>query len=414
MYSYLYAKLRKKGKNQSWETVNVSLVQMSILFNTYLDGYIALSNPTLSPTPIYVNFSLLKQANVPFYNLAFETWLATINDTVLPSYVNEPIYSRKGVLFSDAVQARFHVSACKVNDPYSTTGNQLTELSLHKDFIDYQLLKTSVLTSVNGLLHLNYGVDEHLIIKNGNLVKRGERALTVGMISFANIGTIEQIPITTPMLKSLSGSIPFRQAVLLDTGINLTGKSVMISIGGYLHAQDKIIDIVNSEEGLIRLNMEYLSLARRVFELGDSIDTTPLGLSISPNKTGCLAVAEIESDLFISRLLTLVQSFLIIVNNPYLTVRKVAVNKSHTFGIYEYGAEPLFPLVTPTGAINEYWLSNQQGVWVMSVKDNLYNDYSYETTEWKEDRVIKRHILPSGCSYAKASLLKIEGTIVTY
>jgi hypothetical protein len=186
----------------------------------------------------------------------------------------------------------------------------------------------------------------------------------------------------------------------------------MVSIGGYLHANDRIIDVVNKEEGLVRLNMEYLSLDRRIFEMEDYLGCNTLGLTRSEIRENTILVDEIESNGFITKLLTLTQSFIIIVDNPNVTIEKKLINKTRMFGTYEYGAEPVFPLVSHSGRFMEYWRCNQNGVWVLSVDNNLEKAYSYETAEWNQAKAIKRHILATGTNYAGAALLKIASKVL--
>ena len=418
MYTYLDAVLRAKGKNKTWKSVNISLLPMVEVFNRFIDGYIKLSNPVLSPDPIYVNFLELKKANIPFYNLTFELWLASLVNTPLPVYITPPLFTNTNVIFSDAVQAKFKLLACKPNEPLTTTGSNLTDICLTKDYIDYPLLRNRVITTVNGILHYSYGIDEHLIIKDGNKVNKTRQFkgisqydgidFKVGLISFAAIGDVTQIPIQENMLKQLALTIPFKQAVVIDTNTDLRNKTVFVSIGGYLHGLDKIVDVVNAQEGLIRLNMEYLTLARRVFELKDTIDISALAITESENKPNALVVKEIESNDFITKLLTMSQSFIIVVDTPLMTMENITIDNAQLFGVYEYGKEPLYPLMTPSGRFNEYWRSSQYDKWVMTVSENLYKQYTYETTEWKQDKVIVRHPQVTGVDFARGILLKLQ------
>ena len=64
MYSYVNAFLREKGKNKTWKEVNISLTPLFTVFTKYIDGYIVLDNPTISASPLYVNFELLKQSSL--------------------------------------------------------------------------------------------------------------------------------------------------------------------------------------------------------------------------------------------------------------------------------------------------------------------------------------------------------------
>lgn len=410
MYTFVTAILKKYGKNQTWAVENVSLLTLRQLFDTFIDGHLELSNPAISSNPLYVDLKSLKESNTVFYNLPLDTWLASLNDTPLPFLSQEPVYITKSAYYADAWQARYDIQRCVANNPNIITGNNLTDVRLSKEGVDYSLLKTRVLTSVNGLFHLNYGIDDYLLIKDAgkSLLCNKTDENKIGLLSFAHVCAIEQIPITVNMLTPIALNIPYKQAVVIKTGRDLTNKSIMISIGGYLHCADKIIDVISAAEGAIRLNMEYLSFARRVFEMRHYMDISDLQLTQSIHKPNALVIDDLNTNTFIQRLLTLSQSFLIIVDTPVLTRELIAVKNPEIPRFYEYGKEPLYPLITPTGRINDYWLSKQGEHYVLSVTDNFYRRYSYESTDWEQGNVVSEQSVPDELIYANGNLLKLS------
>lgn len=413
MYTFMNAVLKRYGKNQTWQSVNVSLLTLKQLVNGYVDGHLVLSNPTISANPLYVDLRELKSAVVPFLDTTIDFWLASLNDTPLPLLSTAPTYTVQTARYADAWQAQYTIHACRTNQPQVITGGTLDDVCIIKSNNDIPALHNRVLTTVNGFFHLNYGVDEYLVIKDGGRSLRSTQQPEnkVGLLSFAHICDIQQLPISLYMLHPLGSTIPYKQAVLINTGLNLTNQSVMISIGGYLHCADSIIDVLSATDGIIKINMEYMSLARRLFEMARYMDLHPLQITRSPLKPSALVISEFNSNQFIERLLCMPQSFLVIVDTPTLTQQTIAVRNPELPGFYEYGQEPIYPLLTPTGRINDYWLSRQGDVYVMSVTNNLYQRFSYESTDWERHRVVNERGTPDELIYANGQLLELACTV---
>lgn len=413
MYTFSSAILKRYGKNQTWEAVNISLLTLKQLVNDYTDGHLVLANPTISASPLYVDLRELKAAAVLFLDATIDFWLATLNDTPLPFLATAPTYTTYTARYADAWQAQYSIQACRPNLPRVTIGAGLDDVCITKDNNDVTALHNGVLTSVNGFFHLNYGIDEYLVIKDGGRSLRATREPEnkIGLLSFAHICDIVQVPITANMLHQLGPTIPYSQSVLINTGRNLTNKSVMVVIGGYLHCADAIIDVLSATDGIVKINMEYMSLARRLFEMMRYMDLSSLPITRSPTKPNALVIREFNSNQFIERLMCMSQSFLVIVDTPTLTRRIIAVRNPELPGFYEYGREPVYPLLSPTGRINDYWLSRQGDVYVMSVVNNLYQRFSYETTDWEQHRIVNEHALPDELIYANGQLLELTCTI---
>ena len=141
------------------------------------------------------------------------------------------------------------------------------------------------------------------------------------------------------------------------------------------------------------------------------MDLSSLPITRSPTKPNALVIREFNSNQFIEQLMCMSQSFLVIVDTPTLTRRIIAVRNPELPGFYEYGREPVYPLLSPTGRINDYWLSRQGDVYVMSVVNNLYQRFSYETTDWEQHRIVNEHALPDELIYANGQLLELTCTI---
>lgn len=401
MYQYSHAVLLPKGKNKTWGPHDVSLLTMSQLFSNFHSGFIVLTETLTGATPLYLDYQLLKQLTVPYHDMAFEIWILTLSAGDLPTSLVEPIITRNNILYSDAIQAQYTI----------TRSN--SDVLLHKDNISTTDLFTRVLTSVNGVLHRNAPADdeESLKILDGAVVSPRPYHNSVGLYSFVNVGNVEQIPITLDMIHNVNTATKRYQTVLIKTNIDATNKSVMLSIAGYLHAMDTTYDIISQNPCIIILRTNRIDFVTRLFELADHTPLTQLGLSQSTYAPDAIAVKELTEDAFINNVLTMIQSFIIVVDAPNVYVEKqLAIRPPHV-GFYESLVEPLFPLLTETGREMIYWRRKQIDRWVVNIPPQYHPNYLIHTTDYQQGRSVNRTLSEDGYSIPNAYFLGIYSAV---
>ena len=407
MYTLVTANLIANQLGATWQTVDISNIAMLDLFNNYRDGYITLTNPTLTG-PLYMLLADLKAAPIKFANIPFNTWLQYIGNAALPASLTEPNIVTKTVLYSDAWRAGY--TATRVNPTYpdnpGTTLASRTAAYLSKPSVPVPLLQSSVLTTVNGLLHINVPYSQGLMIMDASisLTKCNQNGL--GLISFANIGTIQQIQITESMISTddtYLNSLNF----YITTGVNLTGQSVMMSLGGYLHCNDSTYSIIDYVNGVLKVSFWNIDMVKRVLDSHNIIDLTPAITPIGPESPGCYSVQDVMSPAVLMKYLQLSQSFVIVVNAPSLYTQQHQLGNTELWGTYDSFVEPLFPYVDTVGKLKEYWSIPLDGRWTISVIENLAKDYAYETEEWRIIGAVNDVVPPGGYSYENGFLLEI-------
>lgn len=397
MYLFTNAVLLPKGKNKTWTDTDISMMLLMNVFKNFQDGFIELKDSLNPSVRLFLDYQTLKQLTIPFYNMAFETWLLTIPVNSLPTTLVEPHVSLNPVLYSDAIQAQFRLD------------KQGNDVWLHKDNINTVELHTKVLTSVNGFLHVNQPAPdgESLCIPNALQLKARAFNNVVGLYSFRDIGNVQQVPITLSMIKDTNVATKRYQSVLLDSGIDLTGKTVLLSIAGYLHALDKTYDVINEHDGLISLHTGQIDFVQRVFELNPYYDLEVLGLSTSQFAPDAIAIKELTEDNFINKILTLPLSFIIVVDTPRMFVEKqLAIRPPHC-GWYESLKEPLFPLLSSTGRELTYIRRKQVDRWVATVLPFKQPNYIIHTTEYEDARAINQSLSEEGYTIQPAYFLAL-------
>lgn len=386
MYQFINAVLLPKGKNKTWVNTDISMVYLYDVFRLYEDGYIVLTDTANPGQALYLDYKTLKTMSIRFYNMIFETWLLTQTVGSLSTTLIEPVIIKKNVLYSDALQALFMVNKI---------GN---DLWLHKDNISTDSLHKRVLTSVNGLLHYNSPApdEESLIITNGSKSTRPGLPNAIGLWSFNDIGDVIQTRITGGMLYNTSPSITRYQNLIIKTSINAIGKTVLLSIAGFMHALDNVYDVINENPLTIMVKPNKIDWVMRLFELTDIVSVKELGLSESFYAPDAIANGELETDSFINAVLTLPQSFVVIVDTPRMHADKELAINPNIVGFYESLKEPLFPLLSNTGRELGYWRKRQVDKWVCVISPNMKPKYLITTTEYMQERVVNRTLSEEG------------------
>lgn len=358
----------------------------------------------VGPTPsvyVYLNLVTLKMASVkkgPF--LSFANWLASLTNTntgntiPLPTVTQVPTYTSTQVLYSDAFKAQYDVQRVHPTAPPANPypiGDK-TDLLIGKVGIDPQDLYDNCLFTVNGLFHMSdlsiYGVK----IKNGGRTCDISGKNKVGILSFRDIGTIQQIPIDSGMLGRPSNLYFRKNNIWIKTGVDMTNKTALVVLGGYLHVLDNVYRVVNTEEGIIQINISQICLMHRHFESKEIIDLSSLGLPTASYNDD-LAVVQgtlpntygLYDDRTIENMIDLSQSFVVLVDTPSLYTKNHLLAKTDINGIYISHTEARYPMRGKYGAFPEYWSRKEYDQWVLSIDDGLTPNYLFETIPWQNE-----------------------------
>ena len=194
MYTFISALLRKKGKNQRFQQVNLTNVKMSALYSTYRDGYIELSNPSLRNN-IFVKLTDLKaDGNLVYTDSFFPVWLSVQGNKTITGSVIKPKMFNNQIAFSDAVQAGCEIKRVRQSDLAGTTiypPDMTPDVFLYKTLSDYTLMQRYILTTVNGLCHINIPAQRGILIKDAGKSLDIEQDNLIGIMSFENVGEIK-------------------------------------------------------------------------------------------------------------------------------------------------------------------------------------------------------------------------------
>ena len=390
MYQLESAKVKPVDRFGYWLDEDVSTKTIAELFSDYRKAYFILSNNFLLGQVLYLDMELMKTLNFLNESMTLAEWFTDIGNLALPTTTTVPDFSPQLVRFGDAWKANYSMTA--VHPTFAidvdVPASEKTDLLLTRVDTDYIAMGNYCLVSINGLLHRSEGSVDGLRVREAVKSSKICNKTQVGLLSFLKVGTFQILPMNRDMLVQPHPALKMKEKIYLDLGMDLNNKSVLLSLGGYLHAADGICRIAG--ERSICIDFYKIPFAKRYFEQRKLMDVSPLGLSSSVNNPSQISVEELFSDETIKRYIELSQSFLIIVDNPEFFSEFKLLESGELPGIYySYSnVEPDYPMQLGLGLIGNYWKQFDDGKWVMSVDRGYYDHYNFETTSYLEENSI--------------------------
>ncbi len=414
MYSLVSAKVKTEFITGDWWDDDISALTIRELVTQYKIVHLTLSNNFVL-VPIYAD--LHSWLNLPYMNvnLTLAAWFTAIGNTTLPVTQTPFYYENKKVKYRDAFMSRFDIRRVHPEfDPeLPVSVDEKIDLMLSKDGINQTDFTDYCLVSVNGYMHCIESTDRGIYVRKGAEKVKDNDERNVGILSFANVAKVTIKPFTdTVIYTDQSVIVPtvtygsLADSAYIKTGVDLSNKSVLLSIGGYLHVMDDCYSIIGEE--LIRIDFKRIPLVRRLLESKKYINLDSLNLTENEFNSSALAVEEILSDDVIRAYLHLSQSFLIIVDTPNLYVQQYLMENGRLPGIYFHPTTTMFPMVIDNGRLAEYLEIYEEGKTQYRIIGNKRKLYMFETIDWKEQVLVDNtQQIYNGQPYAEAVLLEI-------
>ena len=384
MYQYVKSFLKPVGVNQSYQDINVSLMTLGDIYKNFIDGYIELSNTAIDGN-VFLSVEDLKSCDLPKRdNFTFEYWLSYIGNRSLPTTDTRVEFVTKKISHRDALQAGYDLMICSRDAHYDANlpQSEKKDLYLTKSTGAIKLLRTRSLVSVNGHLHPHRSYYRGICVLGGGESTPPAGNFLCSITSFATIGDVSFVPFTQSMIHRYAPATPYSQQTIIDTAVDLSDKTVMLSLGGVLVTSSKVIEVVNPENGIIKLNLSRFDIVDAIYQSVGKINLESLGIldenSLANNYR--FPRAMLLSDEVVLKYLQLVQTFLIVIDNPNVQITKEPVSRTGIAGKFEVKYNPTLPLVDDTGRIVEYWVDSQNDGWyILHTNSRWYKKRIIET-----------------------------------
>jgi hypothetical protein len=378
MYTLVSAIGKRKAAGSRWVSIDISSIALNDVYHDYQEVYAVLSNSFYTGNRTLLLSSI--KNSVIAVTSTLPQYLQSIGNASLP--VVDQLYQveTKWVHYNDAVKARYKIRPTPSNGHVDSTIplSERTWLSITRPNTDYNLFFKSCLVSVNGLFHRTDTDGDRVYVLDGMKSCRISGENQMGITSFMNLGELEFTSITQQMIHRRYVDEPLKQRVYIDIGTAKPGKYPMLVVGGYLYILDErnFFQISDTVYGFNILNVPW---RERFFESRKIIDLSSLELEEFIHNENQVVESELYSDINITKMFTLSQSFLVFIDNPDLFIEYDTLRRSKLPNMYTSFTEPKYPLSLGYGILGDYWSTKEHDQWSVTVQDSLKWNYIFNT-----------------------------------
>lgn len=378
MYTATNAVGVKKGVNQRWQTLDISTITIANLYDQYRRVFLTLQTGTPAVT-VYLDMDAVR-ADYSTYNDTVAQWLIDILDASLPTTSVMPPINTRTARFMDAFRAGYNVQA--TNALYGNNASDADKvdalLTRSHPVANYSVFYNTTLVSVNGFYHrTDTNTANGVVVYKATESVRKSNQNQMGLLTFDGMCSIQTHPILESMIYKQDQDIPLSTATYINTGLDLTSKSIVFVIGGYMHFIKDIVTKVG--ENLFKIDFANYPLFDRFYEMRSHLNVSSFNLSVSTVNPDQIAVEELQTDENIKALLLMNQSFMVVLDTPHLYTEKNYVKGAGYPASYIGFTLPNKTLVTGLGRHNEYWYRHEDDQYILTVYDNAVSNRIYNT-----------------------------------
>ncbi len=365
--------------NRRIVTLSVKSATVSVLFAQYSSIEVGINDAYGLPFTL----DLYKyETELRSYNGTLDEWFESIGDRALTITKQYPTLKLRTANYMPGFWKK---------GTYLFAGKN-THPSRELPIEQYQDLVIDINPEVNSRIH-NYSLTTvNGYVVNSNLHDYGVRALyggdiirksnrySVGHINFENIGKVTRIPVTESMVHKVDESRSLYDNILINTKTNLSGKTVGIVLGGYLHLLDDFVRITG--EQTIGLTMNKIDILNRLYESMPILDISYMALD---NIMFGSVVNKVLSDEALLKYLTSPYTFIVLIDNPDMFTSTTTVNDVTSRYRYTTTNETLGVLRSNLGTVMDYWPKYECGTWSLNVNYDHIDNLECEHASWRTE-----------------------------
>lgn len=411
MYSLINAVCRARSIGSQWQNIDLSQILLFDIFTTYAKVYLVLTHPNIV-NEVYVD---LETQRVEFssYPGTLTAWLTSLDSRTLPTVDTLPSTAMRSARYSDAVRSGYNIQLTKVGvvTPDNYPRSELPDLAITRPSYptNLELIHSHCLVSVNGYYHRTDTDGVKAYVYQGAETQRRSKVNHVGILSFLDIGAIQKVPLDINQIYGQSPIAPLTDRIYFDVAQDLTNKSVILVLGGYLVFPSANV-FWQSGQQTLALDIHQLPYPERIYESSRYLNLSLLGLTQPPGHGDAIDTTELYSDIVLKRYLTLSQSYLVIIDTPNLITNKIHLRHSHLPGMFTTVQDPNLPLIVNHGKVTEYWKAYEDGQWAVTVEDSFLRNFILSQQPIGQMPTVNGHLLPhQPYSHSHGHLLEILG-----
>ena len=383
MYNLVTAHIRSYDPQIGVVELDVSNQNLWELVATSSEVYLTLTSPHLESQYVLDMSNVRDLIYASDSTLTVAEWLVALGNVALPVVEGQVTMSSKRAKSMCAYAAGYSVHSSS-GRLYNQDETILEEDRLHLALTrgEHNLLDMSsyVLASINGFLHTTDSDADALYVRHGSETMQVGKSPKVNLHSFANISPFVQIPLSRCTLTPRNGS-RLANGVTIATGLDLTGKTVWLSIGGHLMYLNRDYTVMNRKSIALDWNKfnfkhKYLNSRGRL-----NLSTVDLAMGLVDGGSGILSQQSLNTDEVIRAYLELPQSFIIVFDNPTIDVDLRRIEDMSLPGKYMVKDEPHLMYMNEEGRLPPISLIDEHKNWVVSVSIENASTSDYMFTQ---------------------------------
>ena len=316
--------------------------------------------------------------------ITFDQYLIDTANLVLPYLDSLPALDTKYAHYADAFYAGYAINREHPEGYVNETipRDEKTWAKLTKPNVDYIRLYQTSLVSVNGFYHRTDADSTGLYVKDAFTSLGDSNRNAIGITNFSEVcdltfkDFVTDIELANDEGEMLNGCI-------LDFKTDISDKVVMFVIGGYLFYNHPAF-IRYSSTGF-RVRFDLMDLPNRYYEMREYIDVSSLNVEFDAHNTSMTLQSRLTSDDYIKRLMSLSQSFAVIMNiDSHVFYEELPVQFDKRAPWAETYLVPDKPLITYNGRLLDYhWRYGWDDRYIVHVRDHLVMRNVVNTTSLK-------------------------------
>lgn len=378
MYTFVTSTCLSRSIGAQWQTLpHLDDMVVYQIYQNFSKVFLTLSHPDI-PDPIYVDMDSLR-AQYSSYQNTLKQLLIDLGDTTLETVNSIPSTEIKYARYSDAVRQGYKIvtSIIGMNVPDNYPDDEKHDLTITRPntTTDLALLHTHCMVSVNGYYHMTDTDGTKTYVPKGADTMRRSNNNHLGIWSFIDIGKLTKVKLDPARIVPEDANHSLKDKIFFTVDQPLDGKSYFLNLGGYLVFPEEGV-FWRSGEQTFSLDINQIPYWQRLMESSLFIDLSPLNLSVIPENPGNgYNVPEIYSDEVIRAYMTLIQSFLVIVETETLSTAWVPIRHSDLPGMFTAYQNPTDILLVGYGRVAEYVKTEENGFWSVTAHDAFLRNY---------------------------------------
>lgn len=408
MYTLIKAVVIGRSTGSQWKEMDLSQIFVYDIFNTYREIYLVLSSFFLS-VPIYVNMDTLRR-EYSSYTKTLSELISELGNRTLETVDELPNTKVVHCKYSDAIRAGYKVNITRIGEvvPPGYPADDIHDLVITRPKYDTDLamIHNYCLVTVNGFIHNTDTDGMKAFVYNGADTMRKSRVNHLGILSFLDVGKVTKVKLQDSNIYNPDGR-PLKERIYLNIPEAGPGKTVLLSLGGYLVFQEADT-FWQLSDTRYALDITRLPMVERYFESNEFIDLSGLELSVSSDNEDLVNVEQFFTDATIHKYFGLSQTFAIVIDTEYLFTEKSVIRNSNLPGMFTVYEDPVDPLFVGYGRMAEYWKVEEDGFWAVNVQDNYYRNYVFTYTADRRRVNVTPNAVPGMTFFhSKAALVQI-------